>query len=105
MTYLPLLLVVVVAILEVIGDILFKEWTIGNKTPFLLIGILLYFLATICWAFSLKYQDLSKAVIIFAVITSVVAVLVGVLVYKESPSFINIVGIVLGLIGVVLLEI
>ena len=97
--------VVVVAILEVIGDILFKEWAIHNKNLFLVLGIVFYMIATIFWAFSLKYQDLSKAVVIFAVLTLIIGVLVGVFFYKESLTTLNTIGIILGLASVILIEI
>ncbi len=98
-------LVTIVAFLEVIGDILFKEWSIHSKNYLLILGILAYMAATLFWAFSLKYQSLSKAMVIFAVLTLIVGILVGVLFYKEDLSTLNIVGIALGLGSIVLLEI
>lgn len=100
-----LVLIVVVAFLEVAGDILFKEWVIHNNKLQLFLGVIIFTIATIIWAFSLKYGTLSKSMVIFAVITLIVGVLVGVLFYKESLTTTNIIGIVLGLASIVLLEI
>ena len=61
--------------------------------------------ATVFWAYSLKYQDLSKAVVIFAVITLIVGASVGVFVYKENLTILNIIGVLVGLVSIVLLEI
>ncbi|MEI7480104.1 MAG: SMR family transporter [bacterium] len=97
-------LVTAVAFLEVIGDILFKEWSIHNKNYMLVLGILAYTAATLFWAFSLKYQSLSKAMVIFAVLTLIVGILVGVFFYKEELSALNIVGIVIGLTSIIFLE-
>jgi multidrug transporter EmrE-like cation transporter len=105
MKYFFIFLVIIVAILEVVGDILFKEWTIHDKKFLLVIGVIFYMAATIFWAFSLKYHNLSKAVVIFAVITLIVGVLVGVLIYKENLNALNIIGILLGLTSIILLEI
>lgn len=96
--------IVLVAILEIGGDILFKEWTIQHKNYLLIFGVFLYMVATMFWAFSLRYQNLSKAVVIFAVLTLIVGTLVGVLVYKEELTPLNIVGILLGLTSIVLIE-
>lgn len=104
MKYFFILLVIVVSLLEVIGDILFKEWTIKDNKYFLLLGIVAYMIATTCWAFSLRFQSLSKAVVIFGVLTVIIGVLVGVLLYKEPLTNLNIIGIVLGLASIVLLE-
>lgn len=98
-------LIIAVTLFEIIGDILFKEWSIHNKTFVLVCGIFFYMLATLFWAFSLKYQTLSKAMVIFAVLTLVVGVLVGTLFYKEELSAVNITGIVIGIASIILLEI
>lgn len=100
-----LILIAVVTIFEVAGDILFKEWSIHNKNYLLIIGIFLYMCATTFWAFTLKYQDLSMAVVIFGVLTVVVGALVGVLLYHEQLSTLNYIGIVFGIICIILLEI
>ncbi len=98
-------LVLLVAALEVLGDILFKEWTLKHQWYLLVLGIVFYMAATMFWAFSLKYQNLSKAVVIFAVLTLVVGVLVGVFLYKEELTAVNIIGVIFGLVGIVLLEV
>ena len=105
MKYFFIFLVIIVSILEVVGDILFKEWTLKNTKLILIFGIIAYLAATIFWAFSLKFQNLSKAVVIFGVLTVIIGVLVGVLLYKEPLSAINIIGIILGLACIILLEI
>ena len=105
MKYLFIFLVIIVAALEVVGDILFKEWTIKNNTWLLVSGVIFYMIATTFWAFSLKYQGLAKAVVIFGVLTVIIGVLVGVFLYKEELTTLNIIGIILGLACITLLEI
>ena len=105
MKYLFIILVIIVSILEVVGDILFKEWTIKDNKLFLILGIIAYMIATTFWAFSLKFQTLSKAVVIFGVLTVIIGVIVGVLLYKEPLTILNIIGVILGLTSIILLEI
>lgn len=98
------ILIFIVAILEIIGDIFFKEWTIQNKWPLLFAGVFSYLLATTAWAFSLKYSELFKAVLIFGIITTVAGIIVGLFIYKESVSYYGVAGIILGIISIILLE-
>ena len=60
-------------ILEVIGDILFKKWSISSKNALLIVGLLIYFIGTIFWAVSLKYEYLSKAISVFTILNLIFA--------------------------------
>ena len=62
-------------------------------------------IGTVFWAVSLKYEFLSKAISVFAVLNLIVLVLVGVVLFKEDLSFINKIGIGLGVLSVILIEI
>ena len=97
-------LVALAVSLEVVGDILFKKWSIDHKNILFIIGLLVYSLGTIFWALSLRYEYLSKAISIFTVLNLIVIVLVGVLYFKEDVSLINKIGIGLGIISVLLIE-
>jgi multidrug transporter EmrE-like cation transporter len=97
-------LVGIAVILEVIGDIYFKKWSIEHSNVLLIVGLLIYFVGTVFWAISLKYEYLSKAIAIFTVFNLVIIVLVGVLYFKEDISMINKIGIALGIISVLLIE-
>src|SRR3990172_11908044 len=97
------LLILLAVSLEIIADIIFKKWSIDNKNLLLYIGLLIYFIGTIFWAFSLKYEYLSRAISVFTVLNLVIVVLVGVLYFKEDLSLINKIGIGLGILSVVLI--
>ncbi len=98
-------LIILAVALEVVGDVFFKKWAIDSKTPLLYAGLLIYFIGTIFWAISLKYEFLSKAISIFTILNLIVVVLVGVLYFKEDLSLINKIGIGLGILSVILIEI
>lgn len=91
--------------LEVIGDVLFKKWAVDGKSILLYAGLLIYFIGTIFWAVSLKYEYLSKAISVFTVLNLIIIVLVGVLYFKEDLSLINKIGIGLGILSVIFIEI
>lgn len=100
-----LTLIIAATILEVGGDILFKKWANVGRNYFLMIGLISYFTGTFLWAISLKYELLSKAISIFTIVNLVIVILVGVLMFNESLSLINKIGIGLGAISVILMEI
>ncbi|HRZ85522.1 MAG TPA: SMR family transporter [Candidatus Paceibacterota bacterium] len=98
------LLIGIAVLLEVIGDIFFKKWSINNRIILLIAGLLIYFVGTAFWAISLKYEYLSKAISIFTILNLIIVVLVGVIYFKEDLSLINRIGIGLGVLSVFLIE-
>jgi multidrug transporter EmrE-like cation transporter len=103
--YIFFALILLAVALEVIGDILFKKWSIESKNVLLAVGLLIYFIGTIFWAISLKYEMLSKAISVFTILNLVAIVLVGVIMFKENLSLVNKVGIGLGILSIILIEI
>ena len=91
-------------ILEVFGDFFFKKWSISGKTSILILGLLIYFTGAYFWAMSLKYEGLAKAVAIFTILNLVIGVLLGVLYFNEDLSVANRIGVALGIVSIVLLE-
>lgn len=98
-------LIALAVVLEVAGDILFKKWAIDNKNILLYVGLLIYFIGTIFWAISLKYELLSKAISVFTILNLIIVILVGVLYFKEDLSLINKIGMGLGILSVILIEV
>lgn len=95
-------LLILGVIFEVMGDIFWKKWTIENKLWFFVVGLIIYFIGSIFWAVTLKYEAMSKAIVIFTVLNSVILVGIGVFFFKENLSLVNKIGIGLGLISVIL---
>jgi small multidrug resistance pump len=91
-------------LLEVIGDIFFKKYALDSKKTIIIIGLIFYFLGSLLWAISLKYETLSKAGTIFMVMNIILITLVGTLYFKEDLSLMNKLGIVLGALSIILIE-
>ena len=104
MKYVGLLLITLAVLFEVSADILFKKWSIDNRQLLLGIGIFLYFIATIFWAYSLRFELLSKAITVFTVLNFILVLLAGVLIFNEQISDINKLGIALGFASIILLQ-
>jgi len=98
-------LVALAVVLEVAGDIFFKKWSIDSRNILLYAGLLIYFIGSVFWAVSLKYEYLSKAISVFTILNLIIVILVGVLYFQEELSLINKVGIGLGILSVILIEI
>jgi len=92
-------------ILEAIADVSFKYSYLQNKPAYLWGGIALYTIGTIIWAMSLRYEFLSKAISLFSVINLIIVILVGIIVFKEDLSLINKVGVGVGILSVILMQI
>ena len=97
-------LIALAVLLEAVADVLFKKWSLGSRNLLLIIGFVIYFIGTVFWAFSLKYEYLSKAISVFTVINLIVIVLIGFLYFNEDLSLTNKIGVMLGVISVILVE-
>jgi multidrug transporter EmrE-like cation transporter len=100
-----IILVTLAVSMEIVGDLFFKFWAEEHKSMLLAVGFLVYFIGTVFWAFSLKYEYLSRAISVFTILNLVVMALVGVLYFKEDLGLINKIGLGLGILSVVLIEI
>lgn len=98
-------LIFLATVLEVTADIFLKKWSLNNGSILLYVGLFIYFIGTVFWAISLKYEYLSKAISIFTVLNLVLVVLVGIIFFKEDLSLINKIGIGFGVISIILIEI
>ncbi len=98
------ILIIVAVVFEIIGDVLFKKWSVDTKNTLLYIGLLIYFVGTVFWAISLRYEFLSKAISVFTLLNLIAIVAVGVFYFNEDLSVVNKIGIALGVVSIVLIE-
>jgi multidrug transporter EmrE-like cation transporter len=92
------------AILEIAGDVFFKKWAVENRPLLMWSGFIIYSIGALFWAYSLKYEMLSKAISIFTILNLVIVAIVGIIFFKENISMMARLGIVLGIISIVLIE-
>jgi multidrug transporter EmrE-like cation transporter len=101
-----IILLLIGALLYISGDVFSKKYA---DSPGLLFGLLAwisYSLTTSCWLPALtKFNSLSVLGTIWAVMTTLIAVLVGVFIFKESLTSIQMIGIVMAVISIILLNI
>ncbi len=89
---------------EFIADIFAKEWSL-NRTVTLAAGALgSYLIANTFWLFALKNgSGLARGAVIFSVASALIAMGLGIFLYKEHITRTQMVGIVLGLISITLI--
>ena len=97
-------LIFLAVILELIADVMLKKWAIGNRNLFFIAGLVIYFLGTLFWAVSLKYEFLSKAGAIFTILNLIAISLAGIIMFKEDLSLTNKIGVALGVLSIILIE-
>lgn len=97
------ILILIAIVAEAIGDIMFRLAALKHNNIILTIGFLIYICGSFVWAISLRHHELSKAIVIFAVINVSLAALGGIAL-GESVSYKQIIGMILGLAALALIE-
>lgn len=99
-----LLLITCAVLLEAAADIFFKKWASAHGPSLFAVGLVLYTLGTLLWAYSLRFDTLSRSIVVFAVLNLIVVVLAGVYVFGEHLEPVHVLGILLGIASIVLLH-
>lgn len=89
---------------EITGDAFIKKWSIDNGTPWLIIGFSIYLIGSGFWVASLKYEAISRAITIFMLLNVIGVVLVGLFIFREKLTMQQILGILLGIVALILIE-
>jgi len=87
-----------------IGDIMMKKWVLTNHPLFYLYGFLIYAFALNFVAISFKYKNIAVATIIFVLVNVISLTLVSWFYFNEKLSVVQLVGIGLGFLAVIILE-
>ncbi len=99
------ILVITSVILETVGDIIFKKWSLAPHWLLFSLGMVVWMLSGVFWVYSMRFELLTKAGVIFTVLSLLCVVGVGVFYFKEELTWWNRIGLFMGLISIILLEI
>ena len=89
---------------ELIADIFAKQWSLDRKVTLAFGALGSYLIANTFWLFALKNgSGLAPGAVIFSVASAVIALFLGLFLYKENLTKIQIFGLILGLISITLL--
>lgn len=104
MRLIPLAVLSVAVVFEAIGDVLFKQSATSNRLIFFYVGFVIYVIGSLLWAYSLRFNLLSRSIIIFMVLNVIIVVIAGALMFNEKISTTAAIGMFLGVVSVILLE-
>lgn len=91
-------------VFEAVADILAKEYQLHAGWIRFSGAILAYVIANVFWLISLRSgAGLTKGAIIFSVGSAVLAIVIGLVLYKEPVSRMQMAGVILGFASIVLL--
>ncbi|MDB4940417.1 MAG: hypothetical protein JWO40_842 [Candidatus Doudnabacteria bacterium] len=89
---------------EGVADVFAKEWSLKQSSLLWVLAIGSYVIANTFWLFSLKNgAGLGRGAVIFSIGSEVIAVLLGVIFYKEHLDRVQIAGVVLGTLALVMI--
>lgn len=91
-------------VLESSADVVFRKCGLTGNTPLFLGALAVYVIGGACWGMSLQYREVSRGIIVFAMLNIIVVTVAGVLLFDEQLSFTNKLGILAGLASLVLIE-
>lgn len=87
---------------EFIADVLAKNWSLKGGWWLAAASLVAYLLANTFWLFALKNgSGLGRGAVIFSVVSAIVAILLGLFLYKEDVSTPQMIGMGLGLVSLI----
>jgi multidrug transporter EmrE-like cation transporter len=97
---------IALVVFEACADIIAKYFAITNKLWIGAGALAVYAFANVFWLISLKNgAELATGAVFFSVVSEILAIFIGVLMYHEQLNLTQGIGIILGLISLVLLVI
>jgi len=99
-----LVLVLIGGLILTVGDIIFKNWSISNNWSTFFTGLFIWIIGLVFLAFSFKYKNIAIASLIFSLSNVISLILISWIYYNEGFTTTQFIGIVLGIIAVIFLE-
>lgn len=105
MSYIAIILLFIGGLILTVGDIIMKKWVLIDDIYFYITGLAVYLVGLNFLAQSFKFKNIAVASTIFVIFNVVMLSIVSWYYFKETLSTYQILGIILGLVSVVLLEV
>jgi multidrug transporter EmrE-like cation transporter len=87
---------------ELLADLFAKQFAVSGNLIFAALALLGFVIANGAWLMSLRSgAQLGKGAVLFAILSGMGAVLIGLLVYREQVSPPQVIGLVLGIAAIV----
>src|SRR5271157_6044924 len=102
------LLLIISCVVAVVADMLFVWWAKkDNHPPFaIILGLVLMNIAGLVWAYTMKNGiESATAITFYALFTVAGCSFLGFVIFKESLSFVNSLGLVLALVALIMISV
>lgn len=99
-----IIFILIAVMFEVLADVLLKKWAIEDRNTILIAGFALYFISTVFWAFSLRHESFSKAIVVVTLLNLILGIGFGLLYFKDELTILQKIGIGMGFLSILLLE-
>lgn len=94
----------ILILFECIADILATSWSVKGGWTLAAGSLLAYMAANTFWLFALKNgSGLAKGAVIFSISSAIIAIILGIFLYKEDVSKYQMAGIGLGVVSLMLI--
>ncbi len=95
---------VVLILFEGLADYFAGKWGITGNLRFAIISFTGYAVGNLSWLIAMHNgSGLVRGAEIFSIVSALLAITIGILIYKENLSTTQIIGVILGIISIVLL--
>lgn len=91
-------------VLEGTADVLFRRWGLSGGASSFMFALAVYVVGGTCWGLSLQFREVSRGIIVFAMLNVIVVTVAGVLLFDEKLTFANKLGVLAGLGCIILIE-
>jgi len=99
------ILLMIGGIMLTLGDIIMKKWISSNSYVFYVVGLIVYLIGLNFLAQSFKFKNIAVASVIFVIINVITLSVVSWFYFRETLKPIQIVGISIGILAIIVLEI
>lgn len=86
--------------LELVADVLAKQFAVSGDALFALLSLLSFAVANMAWLASLRSgAQLGTGAILFGILSSMGAVIIGLFVYQEHANTSQLIGMIIGIVA------
>lgn len=99
-----IILLAIGAFIDTAGDIIMKKWVVSKNIWIFAAGMLTYLIGLGFLAYSYNYKNIAVASVIFVILNIIMLSIVSWLYFHESLSSLQIIGIIIGIIAIIVME-
>lgn len=93
-------------VIDAVGSYFCVKWSKGELSPrYFFLALFFYALCSVAWLVAVRYEDVGRGSVTYPLVAMIVGVGAGLLVSGEKFSTLNWVGVALGFLAVILVQV